>query len=499
MAALTIVPFSLQENPKRLEERTQEWVSDVQPQNAIERDPVRGAARLMDAIERGERIETQMLGAWRRTQIRELGRRLLYVAGPEEVKVDKQPLWADDPGLLVSQLEESAEGCRWLLERWEEYRNLLDHKSKWEEPVLIRFIRLQGKQVVESVYDPALNSIFLAWDVLVPKYAKVEWESFGEKRPKTDPAYNHRLHWREIAPRPSDPAEAWAVLYAVVEQHEGRLKELLASNEASEAAEDADWADRAALDCSPAFERHRRYQSAKTRELLRTLDTLRKLRNADFGMGNGEKADGKCRMADAEWQMANDECQVAEGELQVAEGELKMGDEQCEVQAGGCVEGQSSEPMTEGSAGPVVGHDSQRVIDDSTNNKNGILSHEGAHAAGQPGQGDGGGQCLADDVTTPQKALNKANLESKQSLESQELKSRTAVAEGRKQSQRSQGETSRKPRSRDGRPARQSGRRPVASEAEGSELLRAAESKAANHVSRVPESGWPLPLRAVVS
>ena len=134
------------------------------------------------------------------------------------------------------------------------------------------------------------------------------------------------------------------------------------------------------------------------------------------------------------------------GEIQVAGGELKMGNEQCEVQAGGCDEGQSSEPMTEGSFGPVVGYDSTRVIDDSTNDKNGILSHEGAHAAGQPGQGDGVGQCLPDDVTTPQKAPNKANFETKQSLKSQELKSETAGAEGRKQSQSSKGETRRKPR-----------------------------------------------------
>ena len=63
--------------------------------------------------------------------------------------------WADDPELLVSQLEESAEGCRWLLQRWAEFRNLLDRKLKWEETELLRFIRLQGKNVVESVYDPA--------------------------------------------------------------------------------------------------------------------------------------------------------------------------------------------------------------------------------------------------------------------------------------------------------------------------------------------------------
>jgi len=340
MAALTIMPGLPQEDPKQFEERIQEWDSDVQPQNAVERDLVRQAARLSLAIERGERIETahmarrvrmagrmrtQKLSTRRRKQVRELGRRLLYVAGPEEVKVDKQPLWADDPGLLVSELEESAEGCRWLLERWAEYRNLLDRRSKWEEPVLIRFIRLQGKQVVESVYDPALNSIFLAWDVLVQKYAKEEWESFREERPTTDPAYNHRLHWREIAPRPSDPAGAWEVLYAIVDQHVGRLKELLAENLDIEAAADPDWADRAALDCSPAFERHRRYQSAKTRELLRTLDTLRKMRNAEFGMRNGKAgmAEGGCRAADDEWQMADDEWQMADDEWQVAGGEPK--------------------------------------------------------------------------------------------------------------------------------------------------------------------------------
>ena len=41
----------------------------------------------------------------------------------------------------------------------------------WDTPALLRFIRLQGKQVAESVYDPVLNVIFVAWDVLVPKFA----------------------------------------------------------------------------------------------------------------------------------------------------------------------------------------------------------------------------------------------------------------------------------------------------------------------------------------
>ena len=512
MTARTIMPGLTHEDPDQLREKTLRLINDLQPSNEAELDQVRQAARLTLAIERADRFEmahmNQRIRAAARErvqavnprlleEIQELGRRLLYIAAAEEVKFPRQPLWSDDPRLLVAKLEASAEGCRWLLARWAEFRILLDRGARWDTPALLRFIRLQGKQVAESVYDPVLNVIFVAWDVLVPKFAAEEWENFREERFRTDPSFNHRQCWREIVARPSNAAEAREVLDTIIADHVENLKELLARNEAIEAVADPDWADRAALDLSPGFERLRRYQSAKTRELLRTLETLRKMRQEEFGTGNGEgeKADGKCqvaddrgqmaddgcrmadgrgRMANDEWQVAHDECQVAEGELLVAGGELKMEDEQYEVEAGGCDQGQSSEPTTEASSGPIVGHDSNRVIDDSTNDKIGILFHEGAHAAGQPGQGDGVGQCLSDDVTTPQKAPNKANLESKQSLESQELKLEKAGAEGRKQSQSSQGETSRKPRSRDGRPARQSGRRPVASEAQGSELLRAA-------------------------
>ena len=88
------------------------------------------------------------------------------------------------------------------------------------------------------------------------------------------------------------------------------------------------------------------------------------MRKEEFGTGNGEgeKADGKCQVADDRGQMADDGCQVADGrgrmandEWQMAEdecqvarvspggGELKMGDEQCEVKADGCDQGQSSE------------------------------------------------------------------------------------------------------------------------------------------------------------
>ena len=86
-----------------------------------------------------------------------------------------------------------------------------------------------------------------------------------------------------------------------------------------------------------------------------------------------------------------------------------MADDQSEVESDGCDTGKSSEPMPEQSLGRVAGHNSHRVIENSTNDKIGILSHggTGTDAAGQPGQGDGTGQCLPDDVTTPQKRQTK--------------------------------------------------------------------------------------------
>ncbi len=87
-----------------------------------------------------------------------------------------------------------------------------------------------------------------------------------------------------------------------------------------------------------------------------------------------------------------------------------MADDQSGVESDGCDAGKSSEPMPEQSLGRVAGHNSHRVIENSTNDKIGILSHggTGTDAAGQPGQGDGVGQFLPDDATMPQKAPNKA-------------------------------------------------------------------------------------------
>ena len=402
LRALTLIPGLTHEDPQQLRAKTLQLIDELQPGNQAELDQVCQAARLTLAIERADRFEMAHMNQRIRDaeheraqevnprlleEIQELGRRLLYISAAEEVKFPRQPLWADDPRLLVAKLEASAEGCRWLLARWAEFRILLRHGYRWNVGELLRFIRLQGKNVAESVYDPMLNVLFVAWDVLAPGFAAEEWENFREERFREDPSFNHRQRWREIVARPGNAAEATEVLCTLIADQVENLNELLARNEAREAVADPDWADRAALDLSPGFERLRRYQSAKIRELQRTLDTLCKLRKAEFGSGDESE------------ERAYDKFQMTE--------------EQCAVEAGVCDEGQSGELTPEAGSGAVVGVDSNLVIDDSTNDEMAILSPE----------------------DTDQEASNEANLESTQSTYSQAFGSEKADPEGRERSQ----------------------------------------------------------------
>jgi hypothetical protein len=400
--ARKLMPVLPQEHPAELERRIQDYISDMQPRNAIERDLVHQAARLAHAIERAERIESAHLAgrvreametddpsARRLEEVRELGRRLLYIVAPEDPSYPNPP-GSDDPAVIVRGLEETAEGCRWLLARWAELRNLMTHKSWWGTAPMVRFIRLQGKQPIEAFYDPALNSVFLAWDVLAPKAIDTFWHLYRKSASFVDPAYNHLQNWADLAPRPQSGKEAMAILWEIVDEQVGRLEELLARHEVISAEEAAARADRAALDCSKDFERHRRYQSARTRELLRTLETLRRMRHAELGMGNGVED-----MTDDTWQIAEGKClltdasiPVAENEGQVAVGEPTAGDESFGVEVVAIDREQYGEAATDGTSDPTTGQDCNLVVEYSTSDEMGILCHEGINESDLAGQRD---------------------------------------------------------------------------------------------------------------
>ena len=120
----------------------------------------------------------------------------------------------------------------------------------------------------------------------------------------------------------------------------------------------------------------------------------------------------------------------------MADGKCRMADDGCEVMSGGCGDGQDGETMPEVSQGRIVGLDSDRVIDDSTNDKIGIVSHEGMDATDRPYQGACDRQSLPSGVKMRENVQNEANPESTQNSLPLEVKSSVPESARRKRSQK---------------------------------------------------------------
>ncbi|MGA2704210.1 MAG: hypothetical protein ABSH35_24325 [Isosphaeraceae bacterium] len=441
MSARTIMPVLPQEDPKEVEDKTQQAITAMKPRNPLEHDLVCRAVRLSGELDRAERVATahlahrvrmatrsgpETVSACELKEVHELGSKLFFQAG---IGLGYPDSTGDDyPAVIVRRLEENTEGCRWLLARWAELRNVLDRKAAWDYPEILRFAGLQGKRTIEAHFDPDLNSLFHAFDALGNRIGHKFWKDWRDMLPVGYKGGFMNVPYREIAPAPSDETAALTLIRSVIERHVGRLEELLAEHEGIEAEEAAERYDRAALDCSPAFERHRRYQSARHRELLRTLETLRKMRKEEFGTGNGEgeKADGKCQMADGKCRMADDRGQRADDRCRTA-------DDGCEVRSGGCGDAENGLPTPQAPSEDGVASGEWRVASEI-----GVASGTGIVVSSQwsvVSESGGSGEPTQEECRAPQNVQNEANPELTQSSLPLEVESSATEPEGRKRSQ----------------------------------------------------------------
>jgi len=283
-------PVLPHEDPAELEAKIQEWIDDYAPANAIERELVVRAARLSWTLDRAERHEAALLSrnvrkamlrnrAKRTEKVCDYARKLFYMAG-KRLLPESGPAWADDPSAFIAHLEETVEGARWLLDRWIEMRCLIISDENWTFLDQFRFVRLLGKQPLAAIDDPELNEIFLAWETIEVKWGTRFWHQMQEMTPYEDPAFSAWRVWREIVPRPESHDAAVAVLRGVADREIARLEELLVDLEEIEGDDALELAEIASFSASDGFERLRRFQSARTRELLRTIELLAKLRKA---------------------------------------------------------------------------------------------------------------------------------------------------------------------------------------------------------------------------
>jgi len=295
------------EDPAELTARIQAWLDDYQPTGVVERDLVERAARLSWDLDRAQRYESAILAqrvraamlnhqAERAAEVAGLARKLLYLCGKRNVPGSGPP-WDDEPRVFALALEASPEGTRWMIERWTEIRLLLDSGAAWSFPDQYKFIRLLGKHPVDAVDDPELNAIVLAWEAITENWGAVFWGKTRDETPSDNPAFNAWRAWRALVPPLESPEAGWAHLRSIVDRELERLTERLAILEEVEGTDALELAERALFCASDGAERLRRFQTARTRELLRTLDAIAKLRKAAAGVKTAKKAPNEAENA----------------------------------------------------------------------------------------------------------------------------------------------------------------------------------------------------------
>ncbi len=148
------------EDPRAFQRRLDDWTAQLEPANPFEHDLVRQVATLSWRLDRADRVQDALIAdslgtshaEQRRAEVADLGRRLLP---PPRVPnfVRRFGVWADldrlahrgpddpdDPPRLLLRLEATADGCRWLLDRWAELRHDRRRRhrpgrtSRWSRP-----------------------------------------------------------------------------------------------------------------------------------------------------------------------------------------------------------------------------------------------------------------------------------------------------------------------------------------------------------------------------
>jgi hypothetical protein len=191
-AKLPVLPG---EDPQQYQGLLDAWIANLQPSNDVEHSLVERAVTITWQLDRAERAETARLSRIireapaeaarrREEEAAALGQRLFFDRRgplplyphslynlPDRPRVSFSGLSddPDDPPRLLPRLEATAEGCRWLLDRWADLRGLLDRGLSWQSPDKLKAIRMLGRQPLDAADSEVVATIFQACHVLDPQ------------------------------------------------------------------------------------------------------------------------------------------------------------------------------------------------------------------------------------------------------------------------------------------------------------------------------------------
>ena len=257
-ARLPILPG---EDPEAYQDRLDAWIDKFRPRDAVEPYLVERAVHASWQLDRADRAEVAAMveaadeQALRRARdVLELGATLFHAPHarrrprrrPRRRRRRAGPLlsWPFDPehprhpARLVAELEATAAGCTWLLQRWAALGEILDGGRTWRAVDRVRAIRLLGKQPLDAVADETVLSIYLACQAMDPHGPDVFAEPLSDlRRPETEAAYQRQAE-RFAAARaersPRDAAAGRAALRAIVSAAVARVEALREDRAAAE-------------------------------------------------------------------------------------------------------------------------------------------------------------------------------------------------------------------------------------------------------------------------
>ena len=269
------------------------WLDDYQPEGTAETNLIERAALASWKIRRCSRVEAAKLDKQRRGAGRRhddaqadradlLGRRLIIIASEmvlNQYHTDPHAV-PDNPAALYRQLCSFRQGADWLLAKWGEVAEVLEHDGSFDDYDRLKAALLAGKRPGEAVFDHEVRDLFLAcFAAAAEPWALHDLFRHAHATGCPKPMYTDLVTALQARYGYPDADAGRAALQGFIARHVGRLEALKAEALDWEAEQDREAAELVALfDDTKSGAALRRYETACERDLHRALADFQRLR-----------------------------------------------------------------------------------------------------------------------------------------------------------------------------------------------------------------------------
>src|SRR5262245_15793827 len=219
-----------------------QWRDDYRPDGTAETNAIERAALAAWKLRRCSQVEAATLDKQRRGAARRhddaqadradlLGRRLVIIAAEmvlNQYHTDPHAV-PDNPAALYRQLCSFKQGADWLLAKWGEVAEVLEHDGSFDDYDRLKAALLAGKRPGEAVFDHEVRDLFLAcFAAAAEPWALHDLFRQAQATGCPKPLYNDLITALQARYGYPDAAAGRAALQGFLARHVARLEALKA-------------------------------------------------------------------------------------------------------------------------------------------------------------------------------------------------------------------------------------------------------------------------------